>query len=171
MVTCSPTIRLSCNQYCLKGEMHFLWCSDSFRMLPDALFSTLLLAVHISASPVVSRNSFITLPIARRLNLSSTTNILQSDQARAAALKHRGDTNKGTPNSKRDVISTSATNDGYIYSASVGIGSPPTYYDLLVDTGSSDTWVGAGKPYVATNTSVPVPGYTMVRSSSVMPLI
>jgi hypothetical protein len=35
----------------------------------------------------------------------------------------------------------------------VGVGSPATTYDLIVDTGSSNTWVGAGKAYVKTSTS------------------
>jgi cathepsin E len=39
------------------------------------------------------------------------------------------------------------------YVASVGVGSPATQYSLLIDTGSSNTWVGAGKAYVKTSTS------------------
>jgi len=30
------------------------------------------------------------------------------------------------------------------YLATVGVGSPATDYSLIVDTGSSNTWVGAG---------------------------
>ncbi|KAH8553064.1 acid protease [Umbelopsis sp. PMI_123] len=41
------------------------------------------------------------------------------------------------------------------YTISVGIGNPPTDYDILVDTGSSNTFVGAGKPYTTTSTSSP----------------
>ena len=37
--------------------------------------------------------------------------------------------------------------------ASVGVGSPPTLYNLIIDTGTSNTWVGAGTPYVKTSTS------------------
>lgn len=37
--------------------------------------------------------------------------------------------------------------------ASVGVGSPPTLYNLIIDTGTSNTWVGAGTPYVQTSTS------------------
>ena len=40
------------------------------------------------------------------------------------------------------------------YTANVGVGSPATDYTLLIDTGSSNTWVGAGKAYVKTSTSV-----------------
>lgn len=35
----------------------------------------------------------------------------------------------------------------------VGVGAPPTEYKLLIDTGSSNTWVGAEQPYVLTSTS------------------
>ena len=37
--------------------------------------------------------------------------------------------------------------------ASVGVGSPPTLYNLIIDTGTSNTWVGAGTAYVQTSTS------------------
>ncbi|KAF8497311.1 aspartic proteinase from Irpex Lacteus [Gautieria morchelliformis] len=39
------------------------------------------------------------------------------------------------------------------YTASVGVGSPATQYTLIVDTGSSNTWVGANKTYARTATS------------------
>jgi len=39
------------------------------------------------------------------------------------------------------------------YTMSVGVGSPPTDYTLVIDTGSSNTWVGANKQYTHTPTS------------------
>ncbi|KAL1661371.1 aspartic peptidase domain-containing protein, partial [Schizophyllum commune] len=39
------------------------------------------------------------------------------------------------------------------YTLSVGVGSPATDYTLLIDTGSSNTWVGADKKYKETSTS------------------
>ncbi|KAG8710988.1 hypothetical protein FRC11_003905 [Ceratobasidium sp. 423] len=39
------------------------------------------------------------------------------------------------------------------YTLNVGFGSPPTYYELLIDTGSAYTWIGAAKKYVETKTS------------------
>nr|VWP01181.1 Transcription regulator [Ganoderma boninense] len=45
------------------------------------------------------------------------------------------------------------TDAGVTYTASVGVGNPPTQYTLLIDTGSSNTWVGADKSYVKTGTS------------------
>ncbi|KAI0263910.1 aspartic peptidase domain-containing protein [Gloeopeniophorella convolvens] len=45
------------------------------------------------------------------------------------------------------------TDAAVTYTASVGVGSPATDYTLLIDTGSSNTWVGAGKKYKQTSTS------------------
>ncbi|THH09752.1 hypothetical protein EW146_g8592 [Bondarzewia mesenterica] len=45
------------------------------------------------------------------------------------------------------------TDAGVTYTASVGVGSPATQYTLLIDTGSSNTWIGAGAKYAKTNTS------------------
>ncbi|KAH9832517.1 acid protease [Rhodofomes roseus] len=49
-----------------------------------------------------------------------------------------------------------ASNLAYVqYTASIGVGSPPTYYNIVVDTGSSNTFVGTGIPYVKTSSSIP----------------
>lgn len=120
-------------------------------MFPAAsLLTTLLLALSIAASPVEIRNSPVTLPIARRLNTSGgTINLLQHDQSRAAALK-----SVGGDTLNRRTGSIAVTNDAVSYIAAVGVGSPATTYNLIVDTGSSNTWVGASTPYVKTSTSV-----------------
>lgn len=55
---------------------------------------------------------------------------------------------------RADVINSPSENRAVSYIASVGIGSPPTNYDLIVDTGSSNTWIGANKAYVQTSTSL-----------------
>ncbi|KAF9806956.1 hypothetical protein IEO21_08446 [Rhodonia placenta] len=39
------------------------------------------------------------------------------------------------------------------YNATVGVGSPATDYTLLIDTGSSNTWVGADQKYAPTTSS------------------
>ncbi|KAI0279623.1 aspartic peptidase domain-containing protein [Russula aff. rugulosa BPL654] len=44
-----------------------------------------------------------------------------------------------------------------VYTAQIGVGDPPTYYQLAVDMGSSSTWVGANISYVKTNTSMKTP--------------
>ncbi|KAJ7445280.1 family A1 protease [Mycena latifolia] len=41
----------------------------------------------------------------------------------------------------------------YVVTASVAVGSAGTTYNLIVDTTSGNTWIGAGKPYITTATS------------------
>ncbi|KAH9480701.1 Polyporopepsin [Psilocybe cubensis] len=57
----------------------------------------------------------------------------------------------GDPDAAKDSIDV--TDAGVTYTMSVGVGSPATQYTLLIDTGSSNTWVGAGKAYKQTSTS------------------
>jgi hypothetical protein len=96
-------------------------------MFPFAsLLATLLLALSITGSLVV-RNPLVTLPVARRLNLSGgTINLLQHDQARAAALKDRSTSRDGWSGS------TSVINNAVNYIAQVGVGSPATTCKLDV---------------------------------------
>ncbi|KAG2351189.1 aspartic proteinase from Irpex Lacteus [Suillus spraguei] len=49
--------------------------------------------------------------------------------------------------------SAPVTSDVIGYIAVVDIGSPPRTYNLIVDTGSANTWVGAHAKYVVTKTS------------------
>lgn len=55
---------------------------------------------------------------------------------------------------QRRAAAIEASNTAVTYVASVGVGSPATQYSLVVDTGSSNTWIGADKSYNATSTSV-----------------
>ncbi|KAG2355832.1 aspartic peptidase domain-containing protein [Suillus spraguei] len=90
------------------------------------------LALSITASAVEVRNSPITLPMTRRLKSSNGTNPVQRDDAGIYL----------------DSFQT-------LCCISVGVGIPPTYYDLIVDTGSAITWIGADidNPYRPTDTS------------------
>ena len=121
----------------------------------SSLLSSLLLALAVAATPLVQIREHprsITLPFALQLNLTSGTTIADRDRARAAHLISQGKA-KGASLDKR-AASFSATNVAVVYVASIGVGSPATDYSLLIDTGSSNTWVGAGKTYVKTSTSV-----------------
>ncbi|KAG2367203.1 aspartic proteinase [Suillus spraguei] len=115
-----------------------------------ASFLILSLALSITGSPLEVRNSSITLPLTRRLNFPNGTisNFLQRDKARVAAL---GDYNTHS----RRANNVPVTNSHFDWTVQVGVGSPPTFYNLVVDSGSSITWVGALKQYVKTVTSVP----------------
>nr|VWP02632.1 Cytochrome P450 33C9 [Ganoderma boninense] len=131
----------------------------------SALLALTAAAVAVSANPIVVRDSPITLSIARRFNTTGVVNVLEADLARAKVLKSRGQAaHAAVPHTARSAVNVAITNTAVVYSASVGVGSPATTYDLLIDTGSSNTWVGAGKSYVKTKTSVDT-GNTVVSLS------
>ncbi|KAN0135184.1 aspartic protease [Lactarius tabidus] len=114
------------------------------------LTALLLLVVCVAASPIVVRKAPISLLIARRLNITGAHDLIQKDQARARNMFAVNKAKRsGSPGN------VEITNVAVAYEASVGIGVPPTYYTLLVDTGSSNTWIGAGQPYVKTGSSAP----------------
>ncbi|KAG6871372.1 hypothetical protein C0995_005347, partial [Termitomyces sp. Mi166 len=118
----------------------------------SSLLATLLLALAVSANPLVVRDSPVKLPLARRLNVTSVHNLVRHDLARAKHLRTRGEAlSKGF--SQDAVINESVDNQAVSYIASIGVGSPATTYQLIVDTGSSNTWVGAGTAYRTTSTS------------------
>ncbi|KAH9947115.1 acid protease [Amylocystis lapponica] len=120
----------------------------------SSLLTTIVLALAVSATPIVVRENTITLPLVKRVHTNGTINLLQRDQARAAHLKARALAKiNGTPLPRAAAGSVTATNQAEDYVVSVGVGSPATYYNLLVDTGSSNTWLGADKSYKSTSTS------------------
>jgi len=98
-----------------------------------------------SAKPVAREISKFTLPIAANISKAGFNTILEADRARAAYFQlHSG------PGTNHVVPAVDATS---FYTASVGIGSPPTQYTLVVETGSSLTWIGNAKPYSPTSSS------------------
>ncbi|KAF9447010.1 acid protease [Macrolepiota fuliginosa MF-IS2] len=126
-------------------------------MFSTALLTTILLALSVAANPVVQvRNSHISLPLSRRLNTTSAHNLLRHDVQRVKALKARAKAALGGELSFEEaaVIDEQVDNQAVTYIASIGVGTPPTTYQLLVDTGSSNTWVGATTAYARTSSSV-----------------
>ncbi|KAG2078618.1 family A1 protease [Suillus decipiens] len=108
-------------------------------MFPASLL-TLFLVLSITASPVKTANSPTSVPITHRLNFSNGTyNVVAHDRARLQAL---GDHSK---HGQRNNVPL--TNNVFVYSISVDIGNPPISYNLLLDSGSAITWVGASTPY------------------------
>ncbi|KAF8346604.1 aspartic peptidase A1 [Amanita rubescens] len=110
--------------------------------------SILLLALTIAANGAAVHKAPVKLSIARHLNTTGVAHVLQHDQARARHLKARV-----AGESFASVVNEPVTNQAVIYTASVGVGNPATSYTLIVDTGSSNTWVGANKAFHATSTS------------------
>ncbi|KAH9008776.1 aspartic peptidase A1 [Lactarius hengduanensis] len=121
-------------------------------LLTASLMAVLLLVVSVAADPIVVRKSPVSLPIARHLNITGAHDLIRKDQARArnmfAASKVK---RSGSP-------AVSITNLAVAYGANVGIGSPPTFYSLLIDTGCGNIGIGGGKAYVRTGSSTPLPG-------------
>ncbi|KAG1834832.1 acid protease [Suillus variegatus] len=120
-------------------------------MFPSkTLLSTVLIALSVVDASPVRRESTATLGFTARVNArADTLNIAAADRARAQAMQQFGNTNKRAGSS-----SFSITNAATVYTAQVGVGSPANQYTLLIDTGSSNTWVGANTPYKTTSTSV-----------------
>ena len=119
-----------------------------------ALLAFAAVAIAVSAKPIVIRDSPITLPIARRANVTAMPNIVKADKARAQMLKARAQgAGKGVVSDGKPPFNFPVTNEASAYVASVGVGTPPTPYNLIVDTGSSNTWIGANTSYVVTPSS------------------
>ncbi|KDR85732.1 hypothetical protein GALMADRAFT_53199 [Galerina marginata CBS 339.88] len=123
-------------------------------MFPTTLLTTLLLALSVAANPVLVERSPVSLSLSRRLNLTSVHNLLRHDQTRAKTLKTRGAAKAaGLPIQNAAVINEAVDNQAVTYIANVAVGSPATTFELLIDTGSSNTWVGATKAFKKTGTS------------------
>ncbi|KAI0050951.1 aspartic peptidase A1 [Auriscalpium vulgare] len=140
-------------------------------MFPTAsLTALLILAVSVVAKPIVVRDSFVTLPFAKQLNITGALDLVHKDQARAQALRTHGsakaDARVQGLSANTAVTSVGVTNVATVYVASVGVGSPATSYSLLIDTGSSNTWLGATKAYVKTSTSTKTSDSVSVRYGS-----
>lgn len=123
-----------------------------------ALFS----ALSVTASPIGSlgggnskglglKPTTFSLDFAVHLNLTlGGKKIADLDRARAA---EKLSAFSGDEEFSRRDGSIPSTNTGVTYVTSVGIGEPATYYSLVVDTGSSNTWLGANQSYVHTSSS------------------
>ncbi|KAI0333910.1 aspartic peptidase A1 [Cubamyces sp. BRFM 1775] len=122
------------------------------------LFEVASIAVQAAPTTTVL-NNMITLPIAKRFNTTGSGKMLQRDQARARNLRAQATarTNGTVPPPSSLVESDPIYSAINTYYAEVGIGTPPTTYVLIVDTGSANTWVGAGQPYVVTSSSKRTP--------------
>ncbi|KAF8260454.1 acid protease [Lactarius quietus] len=130
-------------------------------MFPTAsLTAVLFLAVSVAANPIVVRNAPVTLNFARNLNITGAQDVVRKDQARAKNLVSIGKAKESGTLSLGEICSVGVTNVGVIYEVSVGVDT------LLIDTGSSNTWVGAGKTYVKTSTSVETGDSVGVRYGS-----
>ena len=115
------------------------------------IVAVLLLAGQVAGFPLTKRDisSPPSLKFARNLNISGQT-LPDMDRARAAHLLQKGNS---IQLSKRAAGSFDVTNTAVTYTTDVEIGSPATTYTLLIDTGSSNTWIGAAQSYEKTSSS------------------
>ena len=91
-------------------------------MFPTTLLTTLFFALSVAASPVLVNRSLVTLPLTRLVNLTSLHDLVLHDQARAKALIAKVIAKAtGLPLHNEPVV-----NQAVSYTASVGVGSPPT---------------------------------------------
>ncbi|EMD38116.1 hypothetical protein CERSUDRAFT_152760 [Gelatoporia subvermispora B] len=122
-------------------------------MLPVLPLFVLTVILSVVSKPVVIRDSQFNLPVVRKLNFTGESTIPELDRARSQSILKRP-TRIVHGDAARAVFDVAATNEALQYVTSVGVGTPPTNYTLIVDTGSANTWLGAMKPYVRTNSSV-----------------
>ncbi|KAI0372569.1 aspartic peptidase A1 [Pilatotrama ljubarskyi] len=127
--------------------------------LPPFSASSLSLSDPVARLSSYSPSSSITLPLARRFNGTGSANVLKFDQARAKATRSRprgdggsSDMNAGTVASD-GVFNAAAASEVVSYVVTVLLGEARTPYNLLVDTGSSNTWVGAKEPFVPSSST------------------
>ncbi|KAG2070282.1 acid protease [Suillus decipiens] len=116
-------------------------------MFPATLL-TLLLVFKITRSPVKAANSPISVPLTSRLHFSNGTNdLLEHDRSRMKALSN-------SSMRRQSLVNVPLTNNhaNYGHFLTVGIGNPPKTYNLILDSGSANTWVRASK-YVKTSPS------------------
>lgn len=86
----------------------------------QSFVALLTLALTVAATPVVVRDTPVTLPFAKHINATGVANILQRDQARAKFLKARG---HASPFNE-DASSFPVTNTAVSYVASVSTQRP-----------------------------------------------
>ncbi|KAM3497251.1 hypothetical protein MY10362_009391 [Beauveria mimosiformis] len=120
--------------------------------------SILVAAEAILASPVERATKPSAVPVKHVVNVSSPSGLVAKGQARInkvnGAVKTLGNIDTSGP----------AENDDVSYVASVAIGSAS--WDLIVDTGSSNTWTGAQKSYVPYSTGNDTGGTVAVSYGS-----
>ncbi|KAG2355950.1 aspartic peptidase A1 [Suillus spraguei] len=129
----------------------------------SVVFLLALLAFSVTGSPVEVPNSPITLPMTRKLAFSNVTELLRHDEARLAAFgAHSTHGRRDADAYPLPTVPLSHADLGNAfsgYTVKAVIGNPPMTYDLIVDSATTITWVGAGIPYVSlsgVDTEVPV---------------
>ncbi|KAI0689343.1 aspartic peptidase domain-containing protein [Cytidiella melzeri] len=120
-------------------------------LLNISLTAAVLLALGTSASSLVTRKSPVTVPLTCHYNFTRGSDIADIDRTRFRTLRDRS----AVKTSQAGVFPVPVTNSIVTYTAEVGIGQPATLHNLLVDTGSSNTWIGANSVYSPSSSATP----------------
>ncbi|OZJ01397.1 hypothetical protein BZG36_05764 [Bifiguratus adelaidae] len=106
-----------------------------------------LLTMAVAGLAAPTKKGPVTLSMTRFNKNPSWRNAVKSDKARIDSFPKT--------HLKKRTTSLPAVNEDFSYVVTVGVGSPAQDFTLIVDTGSSNTWVGAGTTYnpSASNTS------------------
>ncbi|KAJ7195220.1 acid protease [Mycena pura] len=108
--------------------------------LPLLPLILILLALRVVANPVAVEKNIM---LARRFSSPGTSTIVDRDRARAQSLlKPRA---QKYASAQAGAVDVPATNAVVTFTTTVDVGS--TNYTLIIDTGSSNTWIGNDKPY------------------------
>jgi hypothetical protein len=113
-------------------------------MVKISISAALLVAASLVAATPVERENIISLPLSKKAAATrpSSKTILAVDAARLAKFKGT------TTSSSSDATATNLV-DQYVVSVEVG---SQTFSNMIVDTGSSNTWVGADTKFEAGST-------------------
>ncbi|KAJ3555657.1 hypothetical protein NM688_g2452 [Phlebia brevispora] len=104
-------------------------------------------ALTAAAKPIVAQQSPVTVPFVKVTNFTGAAQLAETQRARISAFIDRAA--GGDPPVNMPIL-----DEGMLYTATVGIGTPPNNYTLIFDTGSSNTWAGCGFAYIVTSSTV-----------------
>ncbi|KAG2353617.1 acid protease [Suillus spraguei] len=117
----------------------------------SVVFLLALLAFSVTGSPVEVPNSPVTLPMTRKLAFSNVTELLRHDEARLAAFgEHSTHGRRDADIPPHPTVPLSPADLGNTfsgYTVKAAIGNPAVIYELIVDSATAITWVGARTRY------------------------
>ncbi|KAI0279620.1 acid protease [Russula aff. rugulosa BPL654] len=122
-------------------------------LLLARLAPLVVLATGHLTDPSLARASLLKVPISKRIDFNGRSDFTKRDREHLRNLVRRGG-HRRRSSTVNKITDIALNNTGGIYVANVSVGDPPANYQLLVDSGSAITWVGANKHYVETKSSV-----------------
>ncbi|KAJ3727352.1 family A1 protease [Lentinula guzmanii] len=99
-----------------------------------------LLVFGVAAAPLApSQSSSLSIPIQKYVNVTGGHNLVNAGHSRARSFRDRT-VSKHISSTKRQEVPV--VNEAITYIAEIAVGADNQTFHLLVDTGSSNTWVG-----------------------------